>query len=83
MTAHNAPCNRGDRFRAYGDSRTPHFIEVTRMARDGSWADIRVYTWAVTWAKRMPISGIRNLLDAKVFARAEWTHDDILATVPK
>lgn len=31
------------------------FIEVTRVARDGSWADLRCCTWAVMWTKRQPL----------------------------
>jgi len=31
------------------------FIIVTRVARDGSWADLRMFTWAVSWTRRMPM----------------------------
>ena len=50
---------RGDQFVAYPDRRPAerHYIEVTRMARDGSWADIIVRTWAVEWRKRQPLAG--------------------------
>lgn len=31
------------------------YIVVTRVARDTSWADLRMFTWAMSWAKRMPL----------------------------
>lgn len=38
---------------------SPHdgrvYIVVTRVARDDSWADLRMYTFASTWTKRMPM----------------------------
>ena len=48
---------RGDRLVAYPDQRPAHrlFIEVTRVAKDGTWADIRVCTWAVMWTKRQTL----------------------------
>ena len=57
---------RGDRYVSSLDSRPASrvFIEVTRRSRDGHfppWVDIRCYTWAVMWAKRMhiwPIDGV-------------------------
>lgn len=49
--------NRGDRFVVYATERPAKrlFGEVTRVAKDGSWADIRVCTWAVMWTKRQPL----------------------------
>ena len=48
---------RGQRYVAYPDERQARrvFIEVTRVAKDGSWADIRCYTWAAMWTKRQPL----------------------------
>lgn len=60
------------------------FIEVTRVGKTG-WVDIRVCNWAAMWTKRMP-KGIAPLLDGRRkphFIRKDWTHADILATVPK
>ena len=48
---------RGDQFVVYTD-RPPRdrvYGVVTRVARDGTWADIRCCTWAVMWSKRMPL----------------------------
>jgi hypothetical protein len=46
---------RGDRFVAYGDHRPRSrlYIEATRVARDGRWADIRVCNCCVMWTKRV------------------------------
>jgi hypothetical protein len=48
---------RGDLFVAYPDERLSArcLIRVTRVAKDGSWADITVSTWAVQWSKRQPL----------------------------
>ncbi len=48
---------RGDQFvwRHDDEPEKPVYIEVTRVARDGSWADIRCCTWAVAWTKRQPL----------------------------
>jgi hypothetical protein len=48
---------RGDRFVAYADRRPRDklFVEVTRVARDGTWADIRVCNCFVMWTKRQPL----------------------------
>jgi hypothetical protein len=52
-----AQVKKGDRLVAYAAERPKSrvFIEVTRVARDGAWADIRCYTWAVMWTKRQPL----------------------------
>jgi hypothetical protein len=49
----------GDEFVAYPECspRQRVFIRVTRVARDGSWADIACRTWAVEWRKRQPLTG--------------------------
>lgn len=48
---------KGDLLIAYPEERLAHrvVIEVTRVARDGSWADIVCSTWAVQWRKRQPL----------------------------
>lgn len=48
---------KGDLFVAYADKRPANqvFIEVTRVAKDGTWADIIAQTWAVQWRKRQPL----------------------------
>lgn len=63
---------RGDRFVAYPDAppRQRLFGEVTRVARDGSWADVRVCTWAVMWTKRQP-------LPLPASEMRDWTQDDL------
>jgi hypothetical protein len=50
-----AAMKRGDRFVAYGDHRPRSrlYIEATRVARDGTWADIRVCNCFVMWTKRV------------------------------
>jgi hypothetical protein len=66
---------RGDRFVAYGDWRPSSrlYIEVTRVAKDGTWADIRVQTWAVMWTKRQPLTG-GHLPETEPF---DWTALDL------
>lgn len=48
---------KGEEYIAYADRRPAErvFIRVTRVARDGSWADIVCMTWAVLWRKRQPL----------------------------
>ncbi len=67
---------RGDRFIAYADRRPAErlFVEVTRVARDGTWADIRVCTWAVMWTKRQPV--LLGGWPPESVPR-EWTMDDL------
>jgi hypothetical protein len=49
--------SRGDQFVVYADHRPTERVygEVTRVAKDRAWADIRCCTWAVMWTKRMPL----------------------------
>ena len=69
---------KGDRYVAY-PMRPPRqrlFVEVTRVAKDGTWADITVRTWAVMWSKR------QKLFNAEFSPTAEtrpddWTQGDI------
>ena len=48
---------RGDLLVAYPDDRPCRrvYINVTRVARNESWADIQCRTWAVMWTKRQPL----------------------------
>ena len=48
---------KGDLFVANPDERLchRHQIEVRRVAKDGSWVDIAVMSWAVMWTKRQPL----------------------------
>jgi len=52
-----AQVTKGDRLVAYISRRPAErlFIEVTRVAADGTWADIRVFTWATMWTKRQKL----------------------------
>lgn len=53
------------------DPDHPVYIEVTRVARDGTWADIRCHTFADSWSKRQPLplpQGVR---------RRRWSRDDL------
>ena len=46
---------RGDLYVAYSGNRPAErlFVSVTRVARDGTWVDLFIRTWAVGWAKRV------------------------------
>jgi hypothetical protein len=48
------------------------YVEVTRVAKNGTWADIRCYTWASSWAKRQPLP---LPPDTTVYA---WTITDLI-----
>lgn len=52
------------------------FIEVTRVARDQSWADIFVCNWAVGWRKRQPLKHGRLPFPAERF---DWDRSDLAA----
>jgi hypothetical protein len=48
---------RGDRY-IWRHASAPDvhvYIYITRVARDGSWADIRCCTWLRGWSKRQPL----------------------------
>jgi hypothetical protein len=72
---------RGDRYIAYpfhpdgndSPARQRLFVEVTRMARDGTWADIRVCNCFVMWTKR------QQLTDGELpsCVRQDWDASDI------
>ena len=71
---------RGDLLVAYPNERPCRrvYIYVTRVARDGSWADIQCGTWAVMWTKRQP------LIDGAFHANAQtvpcqWDETDLAA----
>lgn len=66
---------KGMRFVAYPDLRpaSRFYIEVTRVAKDGTWADIRVQTWAVMWTKRQPT----NDSELPASRPYEWTVHDL------
>jgi len=52
------------------------FVEVTRVAKDGSWTDIRCFTWACSWAKRMrswpPLWAVEATWSALDLQEQEW-----------
>lgn len=76
---------KGDRFVQQGDARWPLFIEVTRVARDGSWCDIRCCTWAVMWTKRMPegIGGpMADPASSFYLTRRHWSMNEVAASGP-
>lgn len=52
-----APIARGDRLIAYPNARPRgrFYIEVTRVAKDRTWADIRVCNCYVMWTKRQKL----------------------------
>ena len=73
--------HKGTRLIAYPDFPLYQqiFIEVTRVARDGSWVDIACHTWAVRWTKRIPAESLgktanRFHWDAAIFAEQEEAH---------
>lgn len=70
---------KGDLFIAYPDVRGGrHLVAVTRVARDGTWADIRVMTYTSVWSKRQPlVDGVFNFphephRPGALSLRAEW-----------
>jgi hypothetical protein len=68
---------KGERYVAYPDERPCHrlFIEIKRVARDDSWADVWCMTWAVAWSKRQPLKD-----GGFPFAiRQDWGHDELAA----
>lgn len=67
--------HKGSRFVAYPDRRPADrlYIEITRAARDGSWADIFICNWAVSWSKRQAVKDGR-LPEAVPY---EWDERDL------
>lgn len=70
------PLEKGDRYIAYPSSRACQrlYITVTRVAKDGSWADINVRTRAVMWTKRMKLTN--GAIPDSV--RADWDAGDLI-----
>jgi hypothetical protein len=68
---------RGDRFvwtpSAKHRPRDLLFLEVRRVAKDGTWADIAVCTWAVMWTKR------QQLPLPEGTSRYDWSTADLAA----
>lgn len=62
---------------AYLDHRPSErlFITITRLGKDGTWADIKVCTWAVMWTKRQKLDGRGLPPSADFYA---WTLVDLL-----
>lgn len=46
---------KGDTYRWKIQDSSPVYLLVNRVARDGSWADIRCVTWSASWKKRQPL----------------------------
>jgi hypothetical protein len=68
----NAMYKRGDRFVwTSRHSHWPVYIEVIRVARDGTWVDIACQTWAAAWSKR------QRLPLPQRTERRSWTRDDV------
>lgn len=65
---------KGDLYVYDPDPDKPLFIQVTRVAKDGSWADCNVLNWACCWTKRQPtpIPGRRH----------DWTMDEVNSYIP-
>lgn len=55
----------------------PVFIVVTRVARDESWADLELFTWAVSWHRRMPLPMPRGNIRFE-----SWDAKDLLSHAP-
>lgn len=66
---------KGARFRAFGNLRPANqlFIEVQRVAKDQSWADVFVCNWATGWRKRQPlVDGALSYAEPY-----DWAQDDL------
>lgn len=48
------------------------YLTVSRVAKDGTWADLQVRAWAVLWTKRVPV---KNLLEFSV--ESAWSQNEI------
>jgi hypothetical protein len=71
---------RGDKFVWHGgpgQSSNPVYIEVTRVARDGSWADIWCGIGSKSWTKRQRLP-LPPGTEPK-----EWTRQDLLRTAAR
>jgi hypothetical protein len=79
MAAMSGPAiAKGQLWRAYFRDRPARqvFVKVQRVARDGSWADIIAFTWAVMWRKRQPLKRGRFPFPAERF---DWDMSDLAA----
>jgi hypothetical protein len=66
---------RGDLFLSSPGKRLAHqhLISVTRVARDESWADIQVRTWAVMWSKRQPLKDGKFAFDHEPYVPGRFS----------
>lgn len=66
---------RGVRLVAYADRRPSEriYITVSRVARDGTWADVKCHTWAVQWGKRMSADALLSTCK-----RQDWNDHDLV-----
>lgn len=62
---------RGDLYVMEDAGEPAVFIRVTRVSPAARWVDIRCHTWAVSWAKRMPIGLPPYLI------RRDWGQADL------
>lgn len=62
---------KGDRWRDMRAMRFPVYFTIVRVAKDKTWADVRFYTWAKCWSKRMvlPFPDTAH--------RYDWTEGDL------
>lgn len=69
---------KGQRWRAYPNDRPARqvYISVTRVARDGTWADLVCCTWAALWHKRQPLRLGHLPFPAEPF---DWAMSDLSA----
>ena len=66
---------RGMKF-VHGRRGAPMYGIVLRVARDGSWVDMRWYTWRATWTNRVmttdPLLADRH--------RKDWTEAEVASS---
>lgn len=75
MSSSERTLKRGDRFIDLS-GQWSQFIEITRVARDGSWADIRWCNWACMTTGRIKLPLPESAL------RRDWTLDEVEASGP-
>lgn len=68
---------KGDRFVAGPSLRLCErvFIEIQRVAKDGTWVDIVACTWAIMWRKRVPLEN--GKLPNTEMNQFEWDISDL------
>lgn len=80
-SAENVRPKKGDLWIANPENRPVErvYVEVTRVAKDGAWVDIRCFTWACSWAKRMtswpPLWAIEASWGTIDLTEQEWDYD--------